>query len=111
MSFRIEVDPISCEAHGLCAELLPERITLDEWGYPLIDREPLEPRLEALARRAADSCPTLALRLALNERATVGAPDAVRRKSGPPRADRGSQSVAGSERPSYHVYGKRHRRG
>ncbi len=34
MSLRIEVDPIRCEAHGQCAELLPERITLDEWGYP-----------------------------------------------------------------------------
>jgi hypothetical protein len=27
-------------ASGMCAELLPERITLDEWGYPLIDEEP-----------------------------------------------------------------------
>jgi ferredoxin len=64
---RIEVDPITCEAHGLCAELLPERITLDEWGYPLIDATPIPPALQDLARRAADACPTLALRLRATE--------------------------------------------
>ena len=37
MSHRVRVNPIACEAHGMCAELLPERITLDEWGYPVID--------------------------------------------------------------------------
>jgi ferredoxin len=63
MSLRIEVDPIKCEAHGLCAELLPERITLDEWGYPLIDGAPVPASLAGLARRAARACPTLALRL------------------------------------------------
>jgi ferredoxin len=57
----IRVNPITCEAHGLCAELLPERISLDEWGYPIIDGRPLPPELERLARRAADACPTLAL--------------------------------------------------
>ena len=51
MSFQIDLDPIKCEAHGLCAELLPERITLDEWGYPLIDDTPIPVSLEGLARR------------------------------------------------------------
>lgn len=60
---RIEVDPIKCEAHGLCAELFPERITLDEWGYPLIDHTPIPVALEALAQRTVSACPTLALRL------------------------------------------------
>jgi len=59
----VSVDPIACEGHGLCAELLPERIRLDDWGYPIIDGEPVGPDLIALARRAADSCPTLALKL------------------------------------------------
>ena len=27
------VDPIGCRAHGLCADLLPESVRLDEWGY------------------------------------------------------------------------------
>ena len=51
MSHRVRVNPIACEAHGMCAELLPERITLDEWGYPILDEEPLAP-LAARPRQA-----------------------------------------------------------
>jgi ferredoxin len=61
MSHRLRLNPIACEAHGMCAELLPERITLDEWGYPIIDGEPLETSLLDHARRAAQACPTFAL--------------------------------------------------
>jgi ferredoxin len=61
MSHRLRLNPIACEAHGMCAELLPERITLDEWGYPIIDGEPVEPSLLDHARRAAQACPTFAL--------------------------------------------------
>jgi ferredoxin len=60
---RIEINPIACAAHGLCAELLPERVVLDDWGYPVVDGEPIPPALETLARRAASACPTLAIRL------------------------------------------------
>ena len=60
---RIRVNPIKCEAHGICAELFPEWISLDEWGYPIINPEPVPRALEAHARRAADLCPTLALLL------------------------------------------------
>ena len=60
---RIVVDPIACDAHGLCAELLPEAITLDDWGYPVIAPGELPEPLEPLARRAVKACPTLALRL------------------------------------------------
>jgi ferredoxin len=63
MSLRIEVDPIKCDAHGQCAELLPERITLDEWGYPIMDGAPIPASLEPLARRTVRACPKLALRL------------------------------------------------
>lgn len=62
-SERLRVNPIACEAHGLCAELLPERITLDEWGYPIVDPAPLSRELHREARRAVASCPTLALLL------------------------------------------------
>jgi ferredoxin len=61
VSHRLRVNPIACEAHGMCAELLPERITLDEWGYPLIDGDPLEPAQLHNAIRAAQACPTFAL--------------------------------------------------
>jgi ferredoxin len=45
----------------MCAELLPERIALDEWGYPILDSEPLSGTLLDHARRAAQACPTFAL--------------------------------------------------
>jgi ferredoxin len=60
---RIIVDPIACDGHGQCAELFPELITLDDWGFPIIDDEEIPASLEALARRTARACPTLALRL------------------------------------------------
>jgi ferredoxin len=61
MSHRLHVNPIACEAHGMCAELLPERVSLDEWGYPILDGRPLTDGLLAHARRAAQACPTFAL--------------------------------------------------
>lgn len=61
MSQRVIVNPIACEAHGMCAELLPERISLDDWGYPIIDGRPLSADLIEHARRAAEACPTFAL--------------------------------------------------
>lgn len=61
MSHRLRVNPIACEAHGMCAELLPERITLDDWGYPILDEQPIPRALLDHARRAAQACPTFAL--------------------------------------------------
>ena len=60
---RLRVNPIQCVAHGLCAELLPEAVRLDDWGYPIVDDGDVAPELVDLARRAADACPTLALLL------------------------------------------------
>ena len=64
MSERLSVDPIACTGHGLCAELFPERVRLDDWGYPIVDPTPVPPELEYHARRAVEACPKLALRLA-----------------------------------------------
>ena len=58
---RLTVDWINCQAHGLCRELLPEWIGMDDWGYPVVDDRPVPPELEVLARRAVEACPTLAL--------------------------------------------------
>jgi ferredoxin len=94
VSLQIRVDPIACEAHGLCAELLPERITLDEWGYPIIDGRPVDGDLAELARQAVDACPTLALHL-------LGASDAAPRapaRSGPRRLEPRAPE-AGERRP------------
>lgn len=60
---KLRCNPIDCHGHGLCAELFPEHIRLDDWGYPIIASEPIPRELEAHARRAATACPTLALRI------------------------------------------------
>ena len=60
---RITIDPVACDAYGYCAEILPEVIGLDEWGYPILREGPLEGNLVALARRAARDCPKRALTL------------------------------------------------
>jgi ferredoxin len=65
MSERLVVDPIACVGHGLCAELFPERIVLDDWGYPIIDPTPVPEHLQEHARRAIAMCPTLALAMRL----------------------------------------------
>ena len=63
MSDVLRVNPIACKGHGLCAELFPERVRLDDWGYPIVDPEPVPRALEQHMRRAVAACPTLALRL------------------------------------------------
>ena len=80
MSRRLRVNPIRCTAHGLCAELLPEHITLDDWGYPIVDDRDVPPALLAHAKRAVAACPTLALVLERRE-ATAQASSAMRRRS------------------------------
>ena len=67
MTQRLRVNPIACQAHGLCAELLPELISLDPWGYPIIRPGPVPGHLLPLARRAVALCPTLALLLTADE--------------------------------------------
>ena len=64
MTMRLGVNPIACEAHGLCAELISE----DPWGYPIIAPGPVPDRLVPLARRAVALCPTLALLLTSDDR-------------------------------------------
>ena len=63
MKHRLAVNPIACTGHGICAEILPELISLDEWGYPIVDGQPVPAALERDARAAVSACPTLALRL------------------------------------------------
>jgi ferredoxin len=68
MRTRIAVNPITCDGHGLCAELLPELISIDDWGYPILQSNEVPDHLRALARRARDACPTLALILERDRR-------------------------------------------
>ena len=63
MSYQLRVNPIACTGHGVCAELLPELIVLDPWGYPILRSATVPPALVPHARRAVATCPTLALLL------------------------------------------------
>lgn len=63
MNRTLRLDPIACDGHGLCAEILPEWIALDDWGYPIVDGRPVPQQLEEHARRAVKECPRIALRL------------------------------------------------
>ena len=63
MSTHLRVNPIACDRRGVCAELLPEMVRLDEWGFPLVDRGPVPRELHQHVRRAVAACPTLALLL------------------------------------------------
>ena len=60
---ELNLDPIRCTSHGLCAELLPDFIERDEWGYPIVAGRDVGPGAIRDARRAVSACPTLALRL------------------------------------------------
>jgi ferredoxin len=66
----LRVDPTACTGHGQCAEMLPEMISLDEWGYPVITDSPVPTAVVREARRAAAACPALALRLTVRTRMT-----------------------------------------
>ena len=69
---QLHIDWTRCDGHGACADLLPELLASDEWGYPIarpgaagaargdvaVPRE-----LEDLARAAVTACPLMALRL------------------------------------------------
>jgi len=68
MTRELVVDRIKCDGRGLCAELLPERIRLDDWGYPIIAPGPIPAHLMQHAERAVEDCPVLALALRRVER-------------------------------------------
>jgi ferredoxin len=58
---RLRVHPVACDGYGYCAELLPEIIDVDEWGYPLLGSDPIPKHLMSLAQRAVRDCPRRAL--------------------------------------------------
>lgn len=63
MSHTVRVDMIACDGHGVCAELVPELIRLDEWGYPVLAKTPVPEHLHKHTKKAVNLCPRLALAL------------------------------------------------
>jgi ferredoxin len=59
----LEVDWARCTGHLVCAELLPELVIVDDWGYPMLPRRAVPDHLLGHARRARAACPVMALHL------------------------------------------------
>ena len=61
---RLRVNPVLCSGYGYCAEIVPELISLDDWGFPIVSSRPIDDdKLLGLAERAVATCPRLALML------------------------------------------------
>lgn len=63
MADRLHIDWTACDGRGLCAELLPELLTPDEWGYPRQRAGEVPRALDGAARQAVRRCPAQALHL------------------------------------------------
>jgi ferredoxin len=63
MEQRLRVDWIKCDGYGLCGDLLPNLIELDEWRYPILRPVPVDRAELHSAQRAVDCCPMKALTL------------------------------------------------
>ncbi len=61
---RLRVNPTLCDGYGYCAEIVPELISLDDWGFPIVASVPIgDENIERLAHKAVATCPRLALLL------------------------------------------------
>jgi len=89
---RLRVDPIACKGHGMCAELYPERVRMDDWGYPIIDGRGVPDDQLEHAQRAVSECPRNALHLVPLDEA------GARRRPPDPPEDRGLLQELSSDR-------------
>ena len=65
---RLRVNPVLCTGFGYCAEIVPELISLDDWGFPIVNSKDIEDNgVLHHALRAVATCPQVAL--VLEERA------------------------------------------
>ena len=75
----IQIDRIRCDGYGMCAELLPELIELDDWGYPIVRPGEVPDELLGHARMAVEACPVLAITLRRRQAVAELRPAAERR--------------------------------
>jgi len=61
---RLHIDWTRCDGHGTCADLLPDLIARDDWGFPiLITGRPMRRQVRERAELAVEVCPMLALKI------------------------------------------------
>jgi ferredoxin len=82
MDPELRVDWIRCDGYGLCGDLAPDLIGLDEWRYPIVNEPRVPPRLRNDAQRAVDCCPMRALSLVDANAGRRGRPRTVRPDAG-----------------------------
>ena len=62
--WRLHVDWTRCDGHGTCADLLPDVLTRDDWGFPIVRKDAeISGGRRDRAQLAVDACPMLALKL------------------------------------------------
>jgi ferredoxin len=61
MTAALNIDWSRCDGHGLCHALLPGRIEVDEWGFPVLRDASVSAADEPAVRRTVAACPALAL--------------------------------------------------
>ncbi len=60
----LRVNPTLCDGYGYCAEIVPELVALDDWGFPIVSSGDIhEAHVLRHAQRAVATCPRLALLL------------------------------------------------
>ena len=57
----LQLDAARCDGVGMCALVAPDLVTLDRWGFPVLDSA-ADPSLVRQAKAAARACPHRALR-------------------------------------------------
>lgn len=61
MAERLRLNPVACDGVGICAHLAPALVTVDSWGYPIVDAAALDDRTRRQADAAVAACPRKAL--------------------------------------------------
>jgi ferredoxin len=59
--FRLSVDRAKCEGHGMCEQVAPGLIRLNDDAEPLFDLDDIESAHRPLAEAAVQACPVAAL--------------------------------------------------
>ena len=59
---RVRVDPARCQGYAICAELVPGRFTLDDWGFAQAVAADVPAAETDVVEEAVRECPVNAIR-------------------------------------------------
>lgn len=60
---RARVNPVKCQGHGICTEILPSLFVRDEWGFAQAAARDVETAERPDLDRAVEECPVRAIRV------------------------------------------------